>query len=118
MGPLRSGNQAMSSIEMNLDKSGTSFFDTHPSNAERLASVRREGAPGVFHLDGPATLLFQDFAKLSRAVSLKFYRTVIGKRVTRDSLVPVGVFLGEEEPLVAEEKERPKRSGDFYDLAP
>jgi Zn-dependent protease with chaperone function len=105
-------------IEKKLDKSGTSFFDTHPSNGERLASVRRENAPGVFHLDGPATLLFQDFAKLSRAVTLKFYRTVIGKRVTRDSLVPVGVFLGEEEPFVAEEKERPKRSGDYYDFAP
>lgn len=100
-------------IEKQLDKSGTSFFDTHPSNAERLASVRREDASGVFRLDGPATQLFQDFAKLSRAVSLKFYRMVIGKRVTRDSLVPVGVFLGEEES-----RERPKQSGDHYDFAP
>ncbi len=100
-------------IEKKLEKSGTSFFDTHPSNGERLASVRRENAPGVFHLDGPAPQLFQDFAKLSRAITLKFYRTVIGKRVTRDSLVPVGVFLGDEES-----KERPKRTGDHYDLAP
>jgi Zn-dependent protease with chaperone function len=100
-------------IEKKLETSETSFFDTHPSRGERLASVRDEDAPGVFHLDGPATELFQDFAKLSRAVTLKFYRTVIGKRVTRDSLVPVGVFLGDEEP-----KDRPQRSGDTYDFAP
>ena len=78
-----------------------------------MASVRREDAPGIFHLDGPATQLFRDYAKLSRAVSLKFYRTVIGKRVTRDSLVPVGVFLGDQES-----RERPKGGGEYYDLAP
>jgi predicted Zn finger-like uncharacterized protein len=100
-------------IEKELKKSKTSFFDTHPSHEERLASVRCENAPGVFHLDGPATQLFQDFAKLSRAVTLKFYRTVIGKRVTRDSLVPISVFLGDEES-----RERPQRSGGYYDFAP
>ena len=83
-------------IEKELEKSKTGFFDTHPAHGERLASVRREKASGIFHLDGPATQLFQDFAKLSRAITLKFYRNVIGRRVTRDSLVPVGVFLDSE----------------------
>jgi Zn-dependent protease with chaperone function len=83
-------------IEKELEKSKTGFFDTHPAHGERLASVRREKASGIFHLDGPATQLFQDFAKLSRAITLKFYHKVIGKRVTRDSLVPIGVFLGNE----------------------
>lgn len=102
-------------IEKQMAKSKTDFFDTHPSHGERLASVREENAPGVFHLDGPATDLFTDFDKLSRAVTLKFYRTAIGKRVTRDSLVPVGAFLGEEKEAAVE---KPKQSGDYYDLAP
>lgn len=101
-------------IEKKMKKSKASLFDTHPSDGERLASVRQEDAPGVFHLDGPAMQLFTDFDKLSRAVTLKFYRTAIGKRVTRDSLVPVGVFLGKEQAV----GEKPRRSGDFYDFAP
>lgn len=100
-------------IEKDLKKGKTSFFDTHPSDAERLASVRQEDAPGIFHLEGRATRLFQNFEKLSRAVTLKFYRTVIGKRVKNDCLVPVGVFLGDEKS-----QERPKRSEGYYGLAP
>lgn len=100
-------------IEKDLRASETSVFDTHPSHGERLASVREENAPGVFHLDGPATRLFQNFDKLSRAVTLKFYRTVIGKRVTRDCLIPVGVFLGEEK---AEETHKPSEGN--YGFAP
>ena len=68
--------------------------DTHPAHGERLASVRRENAPGVFHLEGPATQLFKDFPKMSRAVTLRFYRQVIGRYVKRDHLVPVDDFLG------------------------
>src|SRR5262249_39090809 len=71
-------------VEKVLEKSRTGFFDTHPAHGERLASVRREEAPGVFHLDGPAAQLFKDFPKMARAVTLDFYRQVIGKRVKRD----------------------------------
>jgi Zn-dependent protease with chaperone function len=81
-------------IEQEQHKGKTSFFDTHPADGDRLASARRENAPGVFHLDGPATQLFKDFPKTSRAVSLDFYREVIGKRVRRDAFVTVPAFLG------------------------
>jgi Zn-dependent protease with chaperone function len=105
-------------IKKKMARSEASLFDTHPSDGERLASVRQEDAPGVFHLDGPATQLFTDFHELSRAVTLRFYRAVIGKRVTRDSLVPVGVFLGEEQAAVEKPKRSGERSGDYYDFAP
>jgi Zn-dependent protease with chaperone function len=81
-------------IEKELAKAKTGLFDTHPAHGERLASARRENAPGVFHLDGPATGLFKDFPHLSRAVTLSFYRQVIGKRVKRDALAPASSFLG------------------------
>jgi Zn-dependent protease with chaperone function len=82
-------------IEKNLKKIKTGFFDTHPAYADRLASVRRENAPGVFHLDGPATRLFKDFPQMSRAVTLHFYREAFGNRVKPAALVPVAVYLGE-----------------------
>jgi Zn-dependent protease with chaperone function len=81
-------------IERELSKSKTGLFDTHPAHGERLASARRENAPGVFHLDGPATRLFKDFPRTSRAISLDLYRQVIGRRVKRDALVPVAALFG------------------------
>ena len=85
-------------IEAELRKTRTGLFDTHPAHGERVASARRENAPGVLHLDGPATRLFKDFPRLSRAVSLDFYRRVIGKGVKRDALVPLAALLSGEGP--------------------
>jgi Zn-dependent protease with chaperone function len=89
--------QDLRKIEAEMGKIKTGFFNTHPALGDRLASVRRENAPGVFHMDGPATQLFKDFPKMSRAVSFDFYREVLGKRVKRDALVPVAVLLGGEQ---------------------
>ena len=75
-------------------KARTGLFDTHPSLSDRLASARRDAAPGVFHLGGPAALLFKDFAGLSRAATRDFYRGVLGKRVRRATLVPPADLLG------------------------
>jgi Zn-dependent protease with chaperone function len=84
-------------METALAKSRAGFFDTHPAHGERLANARRENAPGVIHLPGPAMLLFKDFAKMSRAVTMDFFRKMLGKRVVRDAFVGVAAFLGDEE---------------------
>jgi Zn-dependent protease with chaperone function len=81
-------------IEKALARVKTGLLDTHPAHGERLASARREGAPGVFHLGGPATELFEDFPRLSRAVTRDFYRAVLGKRARRAALVAVADLLG------------------------
>jgi hypothetical protein len=83
-------------VEKDMERRKTGLFDTHPAHGERVAAARRENAPGVFRLEGPAAQLFKDFPRLSRAVTLAFYRQVIGKRVKRDALAPVSVFLGGE----------------------
>ncbi len=57
----------------------TSWLDTHPSDQDRIASARREGAQGLPEAsegigDLPATVLFSDFEELSRLVTKRFYR--------------------------------------------
>jgi Zn-dependent protease with chaperone function len=74
-----------------LRQSATGLFDTHPSFAERVRLARRENAPGIFRLNRPATLLFRNFAELSRAVSLDLYRQLFGRHVKRSNLFPLGV---------------------------
>jgi Zn-dependent protease with chaperone function len=87
--------QIRQQIEKSLRQTETGVFDTHPSDGERLLNARREKAPGVFHLDWPSTALFFDFSKLSRAITLDFYRLVFGKRVRREDLVPSSTLLTE-----------------------
>jgi Zn-dependent protease with chaperone function len=81
-------------IESEVKKSKTGLFDTHPSHGDRLASARRDKAPGIFHMEGPATALFKDFGRTSKTVTFDFYRQVLGKRVKRDALVPIATIIG------------------------
>lgn len=47
----------------------TGLFDTHPSDLDRIERVRALNAPGVFHLNGPASTLFRDFDRLAKRMS-------------------------------------------------
>jgi Zn-dependent protease with chaperone function len=80
-------------IESELMKSKTGLFDTHPANGDRIENARRENAPGIFHLDGPATRLFSDFAKLAQSTTLRYYREVLGNQVTPQALIPTSSAL-------------------------
>jgi len=65
-------------VDEYLEKSTTGWFDTHPCDRERIASALRENAPGVFHYDAPATVLFENFTALGRNVTADFYREIFG----------------------------------------
>lgn len=72
-------------IDKSLEHEKTSFFSTHPSSRDRIAKARRENAPGIFHLEGPATDVFRDFDGLAKRVSIDFYRR-FGISVNEDRL--------------------------------
>ncbi len=76
-------------VEKELMKLKTGLFDTHPSDRDRLASVKKEDAEGIFHLDQPATILFSDFPRLAEDTSLRLYRKLFGERVQRNDLFAV-----------------------------
>ncbi len=82
----------------------TGWLDTHPSLADRLKRIRRLAAPGVFHLEWPASSLFQEFSVISRQVTLVHYRDEIGLPVLAENLVPV---LTSAPPPTASESESP-----------
>ena len=52
----------------------TKWFDTHPSDADRIKAARALNEPGVFRVERPATGLFADFAEISKAVTQQQYR--------------------------------------------
>jgi Zn-dependent protease with chaperone function len=83
-------------MDRKMQQVKTGLFDTHPAHGDRVRAARRENAPGVFHLEGSATQLFNNFAKTSRAASLDFYRVAFSRSVRRDMLVPATTFLSGE----------------------
>lgn len=80
-------------VDWKMQQAKTGLFDTHPAHGDRVRAARREKAPGVFHLDGPAAELFGNFAKTSRAATMDFYRVAFGRSVRRNELVPATTFL-------------------------
>lgn len=59
----------------------TRWFDTHPSEAERIRRSRRGAQPGCFASDLPATVLFSNFDVLARQVTALHYQDDLGLKV-------------------------------------
>jgi len=53
--------------------SRTGLFGTHPSDGDRIRSIRRAAEPGIFHLDQPASLLFSNFEAVAKQITLQHY---------------------------------------------
>jgi hypothetical protein len=65
----------------------TGWFDTHPATVSRIKSAKREAAPGIFKVDGPATALFQNFHDLSCRATVAFYHEQLGGQVKPEHIV-------------------------------
>lgn len=61
-------------VEKILREEKTNLVDTHPCGRDRIAAAASWKAPGILHVDLPASLLFRNFLGLGREVSLHFYR--------------------------------------------
>ncbi|MCA9199700.1 MAG: M48 family metalloprotease [Planctomycetales bacterium] len=64
----------------------TRWMDTHPCDADRIASARKESAAGVFHDGRPASVLFVHFEAACRNVTLDFYDQQFGRKVKTSQL--------------------------------
>ncbi len=53
------------------------------------APVAKAPDTGIFHLDGAATEVFQNFDALARTTSLDMYKSVVGPGITQDQLYEV-----------------------------
>jgi len=80
------------------------LFATHPTNAARINHVKRYATPGGFDVAGPATALFSSFKMIAHAVTLAYYRRVIGLRVEKANLVPTERLLAEQKALWDEQR--------------
>ena len=76
-------------LEDTMGLKSAGIFDTHPSNGDRIRRARQNPEPGVFHLDAPATALFNNFESIARQVSQAHYSEDLGIPAMSAKLVSV-----------------------------
>lgn len=67
------GGEAHQDMTSTGPEEKTGWFDTHPSDADRLRAVRRLNERGIFHATEPAARLFSDFFALSKTITRHQY---------------------------------------------
>ncbi len=82
----------------------TGWFDTHPSDADRIASVKRENSKGMLRIEAPASVLFHDFSATCRAETKKFYQRQLGDDVPGSNLVPLDALVARQKAAEEEDK--------------
>jgi Zn-dependent protease with chaperone function len=86
--------EMIDAVRRSAEQSRTGWFDTHPSDRDRIARARgEEPGAGIFHLEGPATDVFRDFDGLARDVTFDYYRSLLGRDIRRDQLFPVAELI-------------------------
>jgi hypothetical protein len=76
-------------IEASLSGSTTGWFDTHPSDKDRLQASEAIASAGVLSGELPATRLFRDFGAVARMRTTAYYRDECGielKDITLSSI--------------------------------
>ena len=89
-------SETRSTLDELMQQSRTGWLDSHPCARERVAHARRQNADGIFHVQEPATSLFQDFSRISRKATWQFYRYIFGKGLKRQTIQPIEHLLARQ----------------------
>lgn len=77
-------------LQDTLGLAKTRWFDTHPSDGDRIRQARRAQEPGVFDLDLPASVLFTHFDVVAKQVTFLHYAEDLGIDFDQSNLRAVG----------------------------
>jgi Zn-dependent protease with chaperone function len=75
------------------------LFTTHPSDRRRIKSVRKLAFPGLFLLQAPPAVLFQNLQHHGAEVTTRFYKFALQKRFKRDKIVDSGEIVKQLEEM-------------------
>jgi len=95
-------------VEQSVCHGKTGWFDTHPTDSDRVKASKALGAPGVLHGDGNATELFHDFDATAQALTKRYYEEECGIDLEHMTLHPLErmatetLAAAEEDELVNE----------------
>ncbi len=79
-------------IEKDMELARSEWFDTRPSDIERIENAMHEDAAGIFRVELPARSLFLRFAEVSGDSTCDYYRRQLKLDVEKSQLIPVEQF--------------------------
>ncbi len=87
-------------IRMMRDET-TGAFDSHPSDQDRIAAAIKDGSQGIFQTGSlssaqPATILFCQFAEISKSMTAQFYQDAFTGNIASGMLHPVEKLLARQ----------------------
>src|SRR5258705_7814192 len=82
-------------LSNSVESKKTGWFDTHPSDADRVRVARKQNEAGIFSLTKPATGLFSDFSELSKSVTRNQYEKHLELEFTEENLMSAEEILRE-----------------------
>ena len=89
-------------IENRVGLAKTGLLDTHPSTADRVRRARQLAESGMALRDERARELFDNFATISRLVTLAHYEDDLNVPTTADFLIPLEQLISAKtEPIPA-----------------
>lgn len=57
----------------------TNWYDSHPSDRDRIENAAREQTEGIFAVEHPSSVLFSDIDGLCKVVTMQTYQNIFGK---------------------------------------
>ncbi len=75
----------------------TGWLDTHPSDGERIRRANAASCTGVLQGEAPASVLFSDFAALSRTVTAEVYRDLADAIRRKVTILPLEQMAAESD---------------------
>jgi hypothetical protein len=97
--------QAQGKVLTAAAKEKTRWFQSHPSDAERIRRAQQAQLPGIIQDSSPAAALFNDFQHLSRTVTLRNYQfRCRGRPIAPDRIFHVEAPVEDAVPDTAAEE--------------
>ncbi len=79
-------------IEKDMELQRSEWFDTHPTDIERIENAMQEKAAGIFQVELPARSLLERFSEMSGDSTYSYYRRQLKFDVAKSQLTPVEEF--------------------------
>ena len=83
-------------ITKSLDEETTSWFATHPCDNDRIAAAMRDGSVGIFKLEAPAKVFFQNYEALCEGTTQDYLHEALGNSYKPEMLVPIERLIGQK----------------------
>lgn len=84
-------------IQHEILNTPTNWYDSHPSDRDRIQNAAREQTDGIFTIEHPSTVLFSDIDGLCKVVTMQTYQDIFGEEFDPSKVNKTDELIAEED---------------------